>query len=140
MSLELREPLQAGLTSIVIPCYNAARFVVKTLESAFSQTYTLTEIIVVDDGSTDGSAELIRAYGNRVKAEFGPNRGGGAARNRGTALACGEFIQYLDADDLLMPDAIEKRVAALQQSTADVAYSDFETLIESEADEFEAGD
>src|SRR3954465_6548006 len=123
MAFEFPEPPQTGLVSIVIPCYNSARFLVETVESALSQTYTPAEIILVDDGSTDGSAELIRSYGHRVKAEFGPNCGGGAARNRGTALARGEFIQYLDADDLLIPDAIEKRVAALQQSTADVAYS-----------------
>ena len=140
MSFEFREPLQVGLTSIVIPCYNAARYLAETLETASSQTYTPTEIIVVDDGSTDGSAELILAYGDQVKAEFGPNRGASAARNRGTALARGEFIQYLDADDLLIPDALEKRVAALQQSTADVAYSDWEMLIESKPNVFEVGE
>ena len=137
MPFEFREPLQAGLVSIVIPCYNAARYLVDTLESAFTQTYTPTEIIVIDDGSTDDSPALIRAHGNRVKSEFGPNRGAAAARNRGTALTRGEFIQYLDADDLLMPDATEKRVAALQRSAADVAYSDWETLIESKPEVFE---
>src|SRR5215211_2892046 len=141
MSFGFREPLQVGLTSIVIPCYNAARYLAETLESAFTQTYTPTEIIVVDDGSTDGSVELIQTYGNRVRAEYGPNRGASAARNQGTALARGEFIQYLDADDLLTHDAIEKRVAGLRQNTADVAYSSgWETLIERELDVFEIGE
>jgi glycosyltransferase involved in cell wall biosynthesis len=125
-----KEGPQPGLVSIVVPCYNAERFVAKTLESAFLQTYAHTEIIVIDDGSTDGTANLIRSYGQRIKAEFGPNRGVSAARNRGTALARGEFIQYLDADDLLSPDAIERRVAVLQATGADVAYSDWEKLVE----------
>ena len=73
----------------------------------------------------------------RVNAEFGPNRGASAARNRGTALARGEFIQYLDADDLLTPDAIERRVAVLEETGADVAYSDWEKLVEVEPGVFE---
>jgi glycosyltransferase involved in cell wall biosynthesis len=128
------------LVSIIIPCYNAQKHLVETLESAFVQTYPRTEIVVVDDGSTDGTAELIRSYGQRVIAEFGPNRGASAARNRGTALAGGAFIQYLDADDLLTPDAIERRVAALERAGADVAYSDWERLVEVERDVFAVQD
>ena len=117
---------EACLVSIVIPCYNAKRFLAETLQSALAQTYPHIEIIVVDDGSTDGTTELIRAYADRVKAEFGPNRGASAARNRGTALATGAYIQYLDADDLLAPEAIELRLSALHGSGADVAYSDWQ--------------
>jgi glycosyltransferase involved in cell wall biosynthesis len=124
------------LVSIVIPCYNAREFLAETLESAFHQTYPRTEIIVVDDGSTDGTTELIRSYGSRVIAEFGPNRGASAARNRGTALARGSFIQYLDADDLLTSHAIEQRVAILEAEGADVAYSDWEKLVEIEPGAF----
>ena len=131
---------QPGLVSVIIPSYNAKRFLADTLESAFVQTYPLTEIILIDDGSTDGTARLIRSYGGRVKAAFGPNRGASAARNRGTALARGEFIQYLDADDLLTPDAIAHRVAALQETGADVAYSDWEKLVETAAGVFETGE
>ena len=129
-----------GLVSIVIPCYNGERFLAETLDSAFTQTYPLTEIVIVDDGSLDGSAALIRSYGDRVRAEFGPNRGASAARNRGTALARGEFIQYLDADDLLTENAVARRVSALRTESAEVAYSDWEKLIEDEAGEFHAGD
>ncbi len=132
MPLELNDSPQSGLVSIIVPCYNAERFLGETLESAFAQTYPQTEIIVIDDGSTDGTPNLIRSYADRLRAEFGPNRGASAARNRGTALARGEFIQYLDADDLLMPDAVEQRVSALQTSGADVAYSDWERLVEVE--------
>src|SRR5215475_6828332 len=98
MPIEFKETAQPGLVSIVIPCYNAERFLVETLQSAFNQSYPYTEIIVVDDGSTDGTGALIRAFADRVRAEFQPNRGVCAARNYGTALARGEFIQYLDAD------------------------------------------
>jgi glycosyltransferase involved in cell wall biosynthesis len=132
MPLDNERVAQVGLVSIVVPSYNAERFLAETLESALLQTYPHTEIIVIDDGSTDGTAEIIRAYAGRVTAEFGPNRGASAARNRGTALARGEFIQYLDADDLLPPAAIEHRVAAMRESGADVAYSDWEKLVELE--------
>jgi glycosyltransferase involved in cell wall biosynthesis len=128
---------QPGLVSIIVPCYNAERFLAETLESAFAQSYPDTEIIVIDDGSTDGTAARICSYADRVKAEFCPNRGASAARNRGTNLARGEFIQYLDADDLLVPDAIERRVAALQATRADIAYSDWERLVEVEPGAFE---
>lgn len=131
---------QPGLVSVVIPCYNAERFLDATLQSAFGQTYPRVEIIVIDDGSADGSASLIRSFGKRVRAEFGPNRGASAARNRGTVLARGEFIQYLDADDLLGPDAIERRVAALQATDSDVAYSDWERLVEVAPGTFQAGE
>jgi glycosyltransferase involved in cell wall biosynthesis len=140
MTFELREAPESGLVSVIIPCYNGQRFLAETLESVFAQTYPHTEVIVVDDGSTDGSVELIEAYGDRVRAEFGFNRGGSAARNRGTALARGEFIQYLDADDLLMPDALEQRVAAILKTGGDVAYSDWETLIEVEPGQFGVGE
>jgi glycosyltransferase involved in cell wall biosynthesis len=140
MTLDLNEAPQVGLVSIVIPCYNAQRFLAETLESAFVQTYPRTEIIVVDDGSTDATAQLIRSCGDRVKAEFDCNRGASAARNRGTALARGEFIQYLDADDLLLPDAIERRITVLRETNADVAYSDWEKLVEGPEGLFEVGD
>ena len=138
--LESKEAPQPGLVSIVVPCYNAERFLADTLASAFAQTYPHTETIVIDDGSTDGTGALIRSYGGRVRAECGPNRGASAARNPGTALARGEFIQYLDADDLLFPDAIERRVAALQATGAEVAYSDWETLVEVAPGAFEVGE
>ena len=140
MRVEFNQVTISGLVSIVVPCFNSERFLTETLESAFTQTYPHTEIIVIDDGSTDRTPELIRHYGDRLRAEFGPNRGASAARNRGTALASGEFIQYLDADDVLVPTAIERRVAALQAKDADVAYSDWEKLVETEDGTYELGE
>ncbi len=118
------------LASIVIPAYNAERFVAETVRSALLQSAAETEIIVVDDGSTDGTAGVLRSFGGAIRCEFGPNRGVSAARNRGTALARGRYLQYLDADDLLEPGALSKRVAALEDSGADVAYSDWQRIQE----------
>src|SRR5580704_7721487 len=112
--------------SVVIPCFNAEATVADTIESALTQTWEDLEIIVIDDGSTDSSTNVLRSFGNRIRANFGPNRGASAARNTGTTLATGAYIQYLDADDLLAPEAIERRLAALNENGADVAYSDWQ--------------
>jgi glycosyltransferase involved in cell wall biosynthesis len=126
----------SNLVSIIVPCFNAERFLAETLNSALGQTYPQTEVIVIDDGSIDKSRDVIRSYAQRLRAEFGPNRGASAARNLGTALARGEFIQYLDADDLLPRDAISRRVEMLKTTGGDIAYSDWERLIEGEAGRF----
>ncbi len=128
------------LVSIIIPCYNAEKFLAQTINSVLQQTVSDYEIIIIDDGSTDSSTEIIKSFGSRVRAEFQTNLGASAARNKGTELAQGEFIQYLDADDLLRPDALEKRITALRESGADVAYSDWQKLIEVELGKFELGE
>lgn len=112
--------------SVVIPCFNAAATVGEAIESALAQSWRDVEIIVVDDGSSDGSAEVLRSFANRIRIDSEPNRGASAARNRATALAAGAYIQYLDADDLLTPQAIERRLLALDDTGADVAYSDWQ--------------
>jgi glycosyltransferase involved in cell wall biosynthesis len=98
------------LVSIIIPCYNGERFVGEAIESSLRQTHSRKEVIVIDDGSTDRSLSLIRSFGDRIRWETGPNRGAGAARNRGMELADGELIQFLDADDLLHPTKIEAQL------------------------------
>lgn len=115
--------------SVIIPCYNAERSLGATIESALRQEGD-REIIVVDDGSTDGSADIIRSFGNQILAEFGPNYGVSAARNRGTQIARGEFLQYLDSDDLLTPGTLAKRQHALLSSGADAAYTDYQRILE----------
>lgn len=116
--------------SVIIPCHNAERFIGETVESVFGQTFKDYELLLVDDGSSDGTWDFIRSLGSRLRAERTTHRGASAARNRGTQLSQGRYIQYVDADDLLMPDALEKRVAALEESRADVAYSDWRHLLE----------
>lgn len=109
-----------GLVSIVIPCFNGEMFVAQAIDSALAQTYPDVEVIVVDDGSTDGSLDAIRAFGPRISWRARPNAGACAARNDGLELARGEFVQFLDADDVLLPDAVARRVAAFSDATGAV--------------------
>ncbi|HWA07871.1 MAG TPA: glycosyltransferase family 2 protein [Opitutaceae bacterium] len=100
------------LVSILIPCYNAESWLADTLESALGQTWTHREIIVVDDGSRDGSLAVARRFearGVRVIAQT--NRGASAARNAALAASRGDWLQFLDADDLLAPEKIERQLA-----------------------------
>lgn len=117
------------MISIIIPCFNAQRTIDSTIESALSQQVE-KEIIVVDDGSTDDSRAVIASFGAQVRAEFGPNRGVSAARNRGGELAHGEFLQFIDSDDQLVPGTLQLRLAAIINSGADAAYTDWQKLRE----------
>lgn len=115
------------LVSIIIPCYNGEAFVGEAIQSALDQTWEKKEVIVIDDGSTDGSLEVIKSFGDRIRWESGPNCGGCAARNRGIALAQGEFVQFLDADDFLHCSKVECQVAhskALPKDTISVCLGD----------------
>jgi glycosyltransferase involved in cell wall biosynthesis len=100
--------------SVIIPTYNRKDLVQLTIDSALAQTFTDSEIIVVDDGSTDNTGEALTArYGNQIRYEYQPNQGESAARNRALQMAQGEFSALLDSDDLWLPDKIEKEVARL---------------------------
>lgn len=114
--------------SVLVPCFNKAAHLEDTLRSVYAQTFTDWDLVVVDDGSTDGSREILRAHGNRLRLLTQDNRGPGAARQRALEASAGRLVQYLDADDLLMPDALARRVAALEASGADVAYADWQRL------------
>jgi glycosyltransferase involved in cell wall biosynthesis len=112
------------LVSILIPCFNAERWIGEAIESALAQTWSEKEVIVVDDGSTDGSLEVIKSFGARVRWETGPNQGGNVARNRLLKLARGQWLQYLDADDYLLPDKVANQVKVADSvSGTDVVYS-----------------
>lgn len=101
--------------SVIIPCYNAERFIRETIECALTQTHPNVEVVVVNDGSTDNSLGIIQSFGNRVIIQNGPNRGACAARNAGFARADGDWIHFLDADDLLHS---EKIAVSLRTHTA----------------------
>jgi glycosyltransferase involved in cell wall biosynthesis len=104
------------LVSILIPCYNAEKFLGETLNSALSQTWPNTETILVDDGSTDGSLAIAKTFEScNVKVISQVNQGGSAARNQALKISQGDFIQYLDADDLLAPNKIELQIKCLGQ-------------------------
>lgn len=116
--------------SVIIPCYNAARFIHETLESAYAQAIPDMEVIVVNDGSTDNSAQIIRNHFSQVILVETVNKGPGSARNLGTQKARGEFIQYLDADDILEPGKIKQQIEALLLQDADIAYGPWQDLDE----------
>ncbi len=111
--------------SIVIPCFNARYWIRATLESVFDQRSLDLQVIVVDDGSTDGSGDLVAQWFSNVELVRMDNGGPSRARNVGTRLARGQFIQYLDADDLLAPGKLEAQVEALTTSGGDIAYGDW---------------
>ena len=101
--------------SVIIPTYNYGRFVAGAIESALGQTCPSVEVIVVDDGSTDDTAEVVGKFGERVRYLRQENSGVGAARNRGVAEAVGEFIAFLDADDTWEPTKLEKQLAVFER-------------------------
>jgi glycosyltransferase involved in cell wall biosynthesis len=110
------------LVSIIIPCYNAEKFVEEAITSALSQTYPNVEVIVVDDGSGDRSLEVIQTFKDRIRYEVTPNRGACAARNLGLQLSQGEYIQFLDADDVLVSTKLERQVPRLISGEADLVF------------------
>ena len=109
------------LVTVVIPAYTYENYVGETIQSVLDQTYPEIETLVVDDGSTDGTAEVVKGFGGRVSYIHKENGGLGSARNRGISDARGEFLVFLDADDLLEPDAVDLMVAKLQSLTSDYA-------------------
>ena len=98
--------LYRPLVSIIIPCYNAERWVAAAIESALCQSYPRTEVIVVDDGSTDASLDVIKQFDSKLTWLSTPNRGPSAAMNAGFKAARGDWVQFLGSDDLLHPQKI----------------------------------
>jgi GT2 family glycosyltransferase len=109
--------------SILIPCHNAERWLEQAIASALAQTHPPAEIIVVDDGSTDRSAAIAASFAPRVALIRTTRCGGGAARNRLLEASNGEWLQYLDADDYLLPEKIERQMRTAEELRADVVYS-----------------
>lgn len=121
------------LVSIIIPVYNSSAFLVDAVRSALNQTYSQIEVIVVDDGSTDNSLQLLEDIkDDRLHLFTQINQGACVARNRGLAEARGEFVKFLDSDDILYPNAIEVQME--QQSSLaenEVVFGDFDFIDES---------
>lgn len=113
-----------GLVTVIIPVYNCAAYVVDTLDSLLSQTYSNFEVVMVDDGSTDGSGDICRRYAAKYESftyVWQDNAGAGAARNHGIDLARGEYLFFADADDLFEDSLISKLCALIAQQDSDVA-------------------
>lgn len=113
---------QSPLVSIIIPCHNTEKYISEAIASALDQTYPNVEVIVVDDGSTDRSLEIIQSFGDRLKYDQINHKGACAARNRGLEISKGEFIQFLDADDVLLPHKLEKQLPLLLSNQADLVF------------------
>lgn len=115
------------LVSVVMPAFNAERYVAAAMESVLAQTRRELELIVVDDGSTDGTARVaqgIAARDGRVRYHWQENRNQGAARNAGLTQAAGALVAFMDADDLWLPDKLRVQVVALEEQRADVVFTD----------------
>jgi glycosyltransferase involved in cell wall biosynthesis len=112
------------LVSVLIPAYNAEKWISQSIESALAQTYSPIEVIVVDDGSTDGTLNEIRKFGDRVRLIPGGHAGANFSRNLLTQAAQGEWLQYLDADDYLLPNKIADQMRFKRNhESLDVIYS-----------------
>ena len=109
--------------SAVIPAYNCEEYIARAIESVLEQTHPVDEIIVVDDGSTDTTAEIIKSYGERIRYVHQDNAGECGARNTGVQVAASSWVAFLDADDQWLPDKIELQVKCLQQNPAIVWVS-----------------
>lgn len=115
---------RAETVAVIIPCWNAAPWIAQTITSALDQDHPV-QVMVVDDGSTDNSLDIVRAFGDRVQWLTGPNQGVSAARNRGIAQTSSEWIIFLDSDDLLAPGTVAARFEALKAQPADMMICDW---------------
>ena len=117
------------LVTIVTPTFNQAEFIVDTVESVLNQTYQYIEYLVIDDGSTDVTPELMRCYDKKLSYIQQENMGQAATLNRGWHLSAGQIIGYLSSDDCLKPTAVEELVKALLDSPdAILVYPDFDLI------------
>lgn len=123
----------APLVSVVIPAFNAARYIRQAINSVFVQTYEPIEIVVVDDGAEDETAKVLRDVEERLRYARQSHLGIGAARNHGVRLARGSLLSFLDADDLFTPDKTRLQVdCLLAQPDVDVVFGHFEEFVSEE--------
>lgn len=114
--------------SIITPCYNAAAYIERTIAAVQQQTLSDWEMIVVDDGSTDNSADVLKKItttDNRIKLIKKENGGTASARNLGLSVAIGDYIQFLDADDTIAPDKLQRQIDLMDTEKLDVSYTDY---------------
>jgi teichuronic acid biosynthesis glycosyltransferase TuaG len=126
--------LHSDLVSIITPSYNSSRFVADTVQSVLIQTYTNWELLIVDDCSKDNSVEVISSWVERdERIKFFPlqkNVGAASARNVAIAEAKGQYIAFLDSDDVWMPDKLEKQIAFMKKGRYAFTYSDYYVMYE----------
>lgn len=122
-----------NLVSIITPCYNGSRYIAETINSVLSQTYPDWEMLIVDDGSKDNSAEIIKSYAekdSRIRLIQQPNGGSANARNHGIREAKGQFIALLDADDIWKPEFLKEQIAFMKEKKTLCVYASYERIDE----------
>lgn len=118
-----------GLISVIIPTYNRSTLVIKAIDSVLYQTYKFFEIIVVDDCSTDDTISVLSKYGDRIRlAKNEVNSYVGFARNIGVGLAQGEYVAFLDSDDIWLPDKLELQISWMKENHFDISATSFYTF------------
>lgn len=126
------------LVTVIVPAYNAAPYLKDALDSIFAQSHPAVEVVVVNDGSTDGTDRMIESFGSRITAIHQERRGIGGARNTGVNASHGELLAFLDADDLYLTGKLERQVAALErQPTLAMVFGHVEEFV---SDELSADD
>ena len=119
--------------SIITPCYNGAKYIEETIDSVIAQTYKNWEMLIVDDGSRDDSAQIVTKYcekEERIKLISQENAGSAAARNNGIRNAQGQYIALLDADDLWHPQFLEKQINFMKKKDAVCVYCSYDRIDE----------
>lgn len=123
-----------GRVSVIIPVYNAEKYLCRTLRSVFAQTYPDLEVVLVDDCSKDRSAEIIAGFQKKhagiVYCRQEKNMGAGAARNKALELASGQYAAFLDSDDLWRPEKTEKQIRLMKQKNCPFSYAAIEMMDE----------
>lgn len=130
----MRGVLMEPKVSIIIPIFNTEKYLTECLDSIYRQSVKELEIICVDDGSTDDTPKILERYSkadSRIRILTQENQGVSVARNSGMAIATGEYIQFLDSDDMLEPWALEYAVQQMIEKELDVFYFDAQTIFES---------
>ncbi len=126
-----------NLVSIITPCYNGSKYIGETIDSVLAQTYSEWEMIIVDDGSKDNSAEIVQGYiekDSRIKLIQQANAGSAAARNNGIRQANGQYIALLDADDLWDANFLEEQIRFMKEKDTVCVYCSYRCINESSAE------
>lgn len=111
--------------AVVIPCWNAERWIAHAIQSVLDQNYPNVELIVIDDGSIDDSLQIIQSFDAPIRWQSGPNQGQSAARNRGLDIAHADYVVFLDADDYLETESLEAWARCAIESDADIVFGPF---------------
>ncbi len=128
--------MSGHMISVIIPVYNGERYLAEAIESVLAQTFRPIEIIIIDDGSTDGSANIAKRYTLPVRYYFQPNSGLGAAQNQGIFLTRGSFVAYLDSDDIWVQDKLTQQMSAFNaKSNLDMVFGHVEQFLSPELNE-----